>query len=140
MAQQESNEASRTCGNKADKTRRSWSLKEEETLISSLKELVANGWKSDNGFRGGYLNKLEESMRRAFLGTDLKGNPHINSKICAWKKNYNSLSLMMGISGAGFNVHGNHMVDLTNEQYELVLKKDQNAKGMRYKSWPLFEA
>ncbi|KAG6429775.1 hypothetical protein SASPL_107828 [Salvia splendens] len=43
-----------------ERGRRSWSDREEAVLISALKELVALGWKSDNGFRGGYLNKIEE--------------------------------------------------------------------------------
>ncbi|XP_057793018.1 uncharacterized protein LOC131009620 [Salvia miltiorrhiza] len=74
-------------------------------------------------------------MKRVFPDTDLKGvSQHINSKISAWKKNYNSLSTMLGISGVGFNVHGDHMVDVTNEQWELI------AKNMRYKSWPMLDA
>ncbi|KAG6400948.1 hypothetical protein SASPL_137793 [Salvia splendens] len=36
---------------KGDYTRRSWTDREEETLVLALKELVVNGWKSDNRFR-----------------------------------------------------------------------------------------
>ncbi|XP_057771188.1 uncharacterized protein LOC130990999 [Salvia miltiorrhiza] len=138
--QQESSEAVSARVNKTDKTRRTWAIKEEETLLSSLKELVAQGWKSDNGFRGGYLHKLEEAMRRVYPGTDLKGVPHINSKLSAWKKNYNSLLGILRVTGAGFNVHGNHMVDVTDEQWADIMKKDVNARGMRYKSWPMLDA
>ncbi|XP_057780224.1 uncharacterized protein At2g29880-like [Salvia miltiorrhiza] len=125
--------------NKTDKTRRSWTGKEEDMLLSSLKELVAQGWKFDNGFRAGYLNKLEEAMKKAFPGTDLKGVPHVNSKICAWKKHYNSLVLMLANTGVGFNVNGDHMVNCTDEQWEHIVMKDQNARLMRLKSWPMLD-
>ncbi|XP_057766301.1 uncharacterized protein LOC130986786 [Salvia miltiorrhiza] len=141
-AQQESgsNDVCHARVNKTDKTRRSWTIKEEETLIHELKELVAQGWKSDNGFRAGYLNKLELAMKNVFPGTDLKGMPHINSKICAWKKNYYSLCLIFRVTGVGFNVHGDHMIDCTTEQWEQIVKKDSNARNMRKKSWPMLDA
>ncbi|KAG6392820.1 hypothetical protein SASPL_147047 [Salvia splendens] len=68
-------------GNRGDRTRRSWSGKEEEILAATMKELVAQGWKSDNGFRSGYLNKIEEALKREFPTSDIKVNPHVQSKI-----------------------------------------------------------
>ncbi|KAL1547627.1 hypothetical protein AAHA92_15959 [Salvia divinorum] len=38
---------------KGERPRRMWTLREEEILASTLLELVARGWKSDNGFRAG---------------------------------------------------------------------------------------
>ncbi|XP_057778869.1 uncharacterized protein LOC130997546 [Salvia miltiorrhiza] len=105
--------------------------------MAALKELVAQGWKSDNGFRAGYLNKLEDAMRAAYPGTDLKGVPHINSKICAMKKNYYSLSLMLGRTGFGFNANGT--IDCTDEEWAEIVKKDPNARLMRDKPWPLID-
>ncbi|XP_057770560.1 uncharacterized protein LOC130990358 [Salvia miltiorrhiza] len=130
------------CGraNKSEKTRRSWTYKEEEVLLASLKELVANGWKANNGFRAGYLSKLEYAMGKAFPDTDLKGMPHINSKISSWKKSYNSLMSMVQITGVGFSSNGTFMIDCDNDQWDTIMKKDANAKGMHYKAWPMFEA
>lgn len=71
--------------------RRSWTDREEAVLMVAMKELVARGWKSDNGFRGGYLSKVEEWMQKEFPRMDLKANPHIQSKLTAVKKCYNSL-------------------------------------------------
>ncbi|XP_057770778.1 uncharacterized protein LOC131020551 [Salvia miltiorrhiza] len=107
--------------------------------MASLKELVVQGWKSDNGFRAGYLTKLEEAMKAAFPETDLKGSPHINSKICAWKKNYYSLSQMLSRSGIGFNTNGDYLIDCSNEMWEQIVKCDPNARLMRYKPWPMLE-
>ncbi|KAL6527431.1 hypothetical protein OROGR_016521 [Orobanche gracilis] len=51
---------------------RSWSEKEEDILMSELKELVASGcWKSENGFRPGYCQKLEERMLQRLPRTDI---------------------------------------------------------------------
>ncbi|KAG6437046.1 hypothetical protein SASPL_101953 [Salvia splendens] len=65
---------------KGDRSRRSWSDREEATFLAALKELVAIGWKSDNGFRAGYLQLLEESMKKEFPKTDIKAHPHVYSK------------------------------------------------------------
>ncbi|XP_057766827.1 uncharacterized protein LOC130987196 [Salvia miltiorrhiza] len=135
-----SNEMAQGKGNKSDKTRRSWSMREEEVLLGAMKELVVQGWKSDNGFRVGYLGKLEESVKHVLPGTDLKGIPHIHSRISTWKKNYNSLVLILGKTGVGFNVDGRHMIDCDAELWAEILKVDPNARKMNTKSWPHLEA
>lgn len=61
---------------KTERNRRSWTQKEEATLILALKEMIVSGWKSDNGFRAGYLNKLEDALQRAVPNTDLKALPY----------------------------------------------------------------
>ncbi|XP_057773450.1 uncharacterized protein LOC131003052 [Salvia miltiorrhiza] len=125
--------------NKTDQKRRSWSVREEEVLIVALKELVALGWKSDNGFRAGYLSKLEEAMKKEFPTTDLKGMPHINSKVTTWKKTYSSLWNILKTSGVGFNVNGKHMIDCDDEQWENFVRADDSVRNFRYKSWPYVE-
>ncbi|KAG6399034.1 hypothetical protein SASPL_140508 [Salvia splendens] len=40
---------------KGERSRRMWTPKEEDILAATLLELTATGWKSDNGFRAGYL-------------------------------------------------------------------------------------
>ncbi|XP_057769415.1 uncharacterized protein LOC130989428 [Salvia miltiorrhiza] len=130
------------CGKptKTNKTRRSWTPREEDVLLAALKELVVQGWKSDNGFRAGYLGKLEEAVKSRFPNSNLKGMPHIHSKIAAWKRNYYSLDLMLSNTGVGFNVDGTHMIDVNNEQWDQIVNKDPNACLMRFKSWPHLDA
>lgn len=72
-------------------TRRVWSAREEQVLISALKDLVSNGWKNDNGFRTMYLIKLEEALKKVYPHTNLQVNPNITSKLTTWKKAYRSL-------------------------------------------------
>lgn len=102
------------------KLRRAWQLREEEVLLDCLKELVATGWKSDNGFRAGYMNKLEELMRAHFPTANIRANPHIVSKLTGWKKNYGSLCSILGRSGVGFNLYGDYTVDAADEQWEQI--------------------
>lgn len=109
-------------GKKPERNRRSWSLNEEAVLIASLKELISQGWKSDNGFRAGYLSRLEEAMKKSFPNTDLKATPHINSRLCSWKKNYYSLQQILSRSGVGFNLRGNHTIDCEDELWEQIIK------------------
>ncbi|KAG6433710.1 hypothetical protein SASPL_105325 [Salvia splendens] len=91
--------------------RRCWIEREEAILMSAMKELAATGWKSDNGFRSGYLTRALEALKCEFPKTDIVVHPHIKSKITSWKKN---LNFKNGTRG-----------------------KDRNAKYMRNKSWPM---
>ncbi|KAL1544818.1 hypothetical protein AAHA92_21621 [Salvia divinorum] len=125
---------------KNDRTRRSWSPREEEVLLSALKGLVVTGWKADNGFRGGYHRRILEVMKREFPRTDLKITPHITSKISQWKKNYSSLCGILGRSGIGFNLNNDYKIDCDNDQWEQIIKADNNARVMRFKSWPMWDA
>lgn len=85
-----------------------------------MKEAVAEGWKSDNGFRGGYLRFLEDAMRREFPNAGLKGEPHIRSRIKIWKMNYASLTTILSRSGVGFKA--DFSIDCTNQQWEEIIR------------------
>ncbi|KAG6403671.1 hypothetical protein SASPL_135899 [Salvia splendens] len=118
--------------------RRCWTESEETILMSAMKELAATGWKSDNGFRSGYLTRALEALKREFPKTDIVVHPHIKSKITTWKKNYYSLMQILDRSGVGFNADGDYKIDIDNEQWAQVVEKDSNAKYIRNKSWPMF--
>lgn len=131
-------ESSNKASRKSEKTRRCWSQKEEEVLISCLKEIVASGWKADNGFRVGYLGLLEHSMTKVFPGTNIRANPHINSKIHGWKRDYGSIvSILVDRTGVGWN-DSTKMLEATDDMWDAAIKKDKNARLMRYKSWPYY--
>ncbi|KAH6783242.1 hypothetical protein C2S52_008201 [Perilla frutescens var. hirtella] len=93
--------------NKSEKTRRTWTLREEHKLIIALKEVVARGWKCDNGFRTSYLGVLEQLMQQAIPGNDLKVEPHIISKIHVWKKKIMDLypRCFLGVVLVGMKAH-----------------------------------
>ncbi|KAG6416497.1 hypothetical protein SASPL_123927 [Salvia splendens] len=124
---------------KSDRSRRIWSAREEEILMATLKELAANGWKSDNGFRNGYLVRAREAIKSEFPNTDILPHPHIYSKITTWKRNYGSLKTMLNYSGIGFNSDGTYRLECDDEQWALFCKRGRHAKYMRNKSWPQYE-
>ncbi|KAL0311987.1 UNVERIFIED_CONTAM: hypothetical protein Sradi_5598000 [Sesamum radiatum] len=127
---------------KADKTstRRTWSQREEEALVNALRTICATGWRCENGFRAGYLNQLEALMFKQFPDTDIRAEPHINSKIHVWKKNYGTLVGMMGKSGLGWDDSRNMVTVDSQDVWEEHCKVDPTARTMRYKSWPYFPA
>ncbi|KAG6404462.1 hypothetical protein SASPL_136710 [Salvia splendens] len=102
-------------------------------LQRSRRMWTPTGWKSDNGFRAGYLSKIDDSLRSEFPNTDLKGNPHINSKMGAWKKSYGLLRSILSRTGVGWNHHGDYKFDCSDEQWEQIVQtifgKDR-ASGM----------
>ncbi|KAG6394338.1 hypothetical protein SASPL_144922 [Salvia splendens] len=124
---------------KSNRSRRIWSAHEEEILMATLNELAANGWKSDNGFRNGYLVRAREAIKSEFPNTDILPHTHIYSKITTWKRNYGSLKTMLNYSGIGFNSDGTYRIECDDEQWALFCKRDRHAKYMRNKSWPQYE-
>ncbi|KAG6392312.1 hypothetical protein SASPL_146528 [Salvia splendens] len=132
-------EKSRRKFKKGDRTRRIWLHREEEILAASLVKLVALWWKSDNGFRTRYLQKCEDGIRQEFPTSDIKGTPHVVSKITSWKTSYTSLRNILERTGVGFSSNGDYKIDIDDEQWEHVVKVDPIAKYMRHKSWPLWE-
>ncbi|XP_047963813.1 uncharacterized protein LOC125208272 [Salvia hispanica] len=119
--------------------RRIWTDREEDVLLTTLKELVVQGWKSDHGFRAGYLVRLEEALRREFPTTDLKVYPNIISKVSAWKKSYYTLEYILKQSGVAFNLNGDHRIDCDDQQWAEIVEKDVYVRFMRDRSWPYFD-
>ncbi|KAG6400992.1 hypothetical protein SASPL_137837 [Salvia splendens] len=109
-------------GVKGDRSRRCWLAREEAALISALKELNANKWKADNGYRAGYLLRLAETIRREIPTSDIHAHPHVYSKVTTWKRNYSSLVAMMNRSGVGFNNNGDFKIDCSDEQWAQIVQ------------------
>ncbi|KAL8479944.1 hypothetical protein ACS0TY_026765 [Phlomoides rotata] len=120
-------------------TRRAWTFAEECELMNALKELVSRGNKCDNGFRSGYLLLLENMLALKFPGSDLKGEPHINSKIHVWKRQYVCLKNMLGLSGVGLNSTTYH-VEALPEVWDAQIKVDAFTKSLKNKAFPFYAA
>ncbi|CAA0828037.1 Unknown protein [Striga hermonthica] len=118
--------------------RRVWNEDEKRALIEGLRDLVARGWKCDNGFRNGYAIILEQHMQKKFPGSTIRAEPHISSKITVWKKNYGSLLEMLGTSGFEWSQTGNMITVRDEDVWISYMKAHPKAKGLRYKPWPLF--
>ncbi|KAI3469109.1 hypothetical protein Pfo_025772 [Paulownia fortunei] len=92
--------------------RRTWTLRAKEVLITSLKDLITT----------------ENSMLKAFPRNDIHADPHINSKIYIWKKNYGNLYSMLSRS-----------MD-SDEVWEKYVKMDVNARTIKFKSYPFYNS
>ncbi|KAI8559086.1 hypothetical protein RHMOL_Rhmol04G0147500 [Rhododendron molle] len=63
-----------------------WRTKEDDALMKCIvNELVRDKWRVENGFKCGFFNDLEKELEKFLPGTDLKANPHIDSKVKYWK-------------------------------------------------------
>ncbi|KAL8487191.1 hypothetical protein ACS0TY_023745 [Phlomoides rotata] len=109
---------------KTTRGRRTWSKIEEDALIMCLTDIVNNSWKADNGFKPGFQRELEKGMRKRLPGIDLVANPHINSKIHVWKKEYESLFDLLSKSGIGWNCITN-TIDVLDEEAWETQKRDR---------------
>ncbi|KAL0441050.1 UNVERIFIED_CONTAM: hypothetical protein Sradi_0043900 [Sesamum radiatum] len=120
----------RGCWAKADKgnTRRTWTQREEEVLVNALRTIVTTGWKCENGFRAGYLNQLEAIMCKQLPNTDIRAEPHINSKIHVWKRHYGTLMCMMGNSGFGWDDNRSMITVDSQDVWDEYCKIDASAK------------
>ncbi|KAL7199745.1 hypothetical protein ACSBR2_021951 [Camellia fascicularis] len=116
----------------SSKQRRIWSPHEEDALILALVSIVNEGMKVDNAFKAGYLVRLETKLADILPGTDLRGCPHIESKIKIWKKHYNSVSGMLATSGFGWN-DTKKRIDVKSDS------TDTDAKHLRNKTFPYFD-
>ncbi|KZV48920.1 hypothetical protein F511_09708 [Dorcoceras hygrometricum] len=111
-----------TCGSvidrmkKVDKTRRTWTAREEEA-DNNTKRCFNRGGKA----KAGYLTSLESAMHAAIPGSNLRGNPHIKSKVHVWKKTYSTLVMLLGKSGVGWNDTDN-TVEATDETWDTIIK------------------
>ena len=69
--------------NGTSRSRRVWTKREKEYLITVMNELFTDPkWRLDTGqFRFGFFTEVEKKIIMYFPGTDLRSNPHIDSKI-----------------------------------------------------------
>ncbi|KAL8511872.1 hypothetical protein ACS0TY_018346 [Phlomoides rotata] len=90
-----------------------------------MKELVANGWKTENGFKPDYLLKLEAGMLKSLPGTDIRASPHITSRITIWKRFHSSLQTMLNNNfGIGLNADTG-LIDCHDNCWALIVKDDR---------------
>ncbi|KAL8492724.1 hypothetical protein ACS0TY_024064 [Phlomoides rotata] len=123
---------------KVTRGRRFWSKVEEDTLIQCLTDIVNDGWKTDNGFKAGFQRELEKGIRKLLPGTYILANPHINSKIHVYKKEYNALYDLLSRSGIGWN-STTSMIEVDDESvWDASKRADPQLKGIHFKTWPYY--
>ncbi|XP_060671461.1 uncharacterized protein LOC125423312 [Ziziphus jujuba] len=85
-------------------SRRTWSKGEEDALLLILYEVVASGQRCDTGsFKPGTITMIERRVAEICPNSGLRANPHIESKLKKWKKQYGIIYDMLNKSGFGWN-------------------------------------
>ncbi|KAI9185499.1 hypothetical protein LWI28_007936 [Acer negundo] len=120
--------------------RRMWTKEEEETLLSIMDEIVANGSRADCGsFKARTLKIMESRLTNILPNCGLKASPHIESKVKTWKKDYGVVYDMINTSGFGWNNVRKCVEDESNEAWYSYVEHHKQAKGWRDKPFPLYE-
>ncbi|KAF3433313.1 hypothetical protein FNV43_RR24415 [Rhamnella rubrinervis] len=86
------------------RSRRVWTREEEEALLDILDDIVARGQRCDTGFfKAGTMTMIERSLTQKCPESGLKINPHIESKLKKWKKQYRIVYDILSKCGFGWN-------------------------------------
>ncbi|KAL2934375.1 Poly(A) RNA polymerase GLD2 [Bienertia sinuspersici] len=86
------------------KNKRYWTYEEDTALIRYLHELSGDQkWKLENGFKNGYISKLEELIKSMSPNYGLKVTPHIESRMKYLSEKYSAMAEMLSISGFGWD-------------------------------------
>ncbi|KAF2320489.1 hypothetical protein GH714_027675 [Hevea brasiliensis] len=63
------------------KNKRIWTSEEDNALVEALQEVATHPkWKKENGWKNGYLLRVEELINTKLPNSGLKASPHINSR------------------------------------------------------------
>lgn len=80
---------------------RSWVQAEDDILVDVLTELALDGkWKSDTGFKSGYLKVIEQKLAEKLPNSGLS-TTNIDSRIKTLKKHSMEINEMLN-AGSGF--------------------------------------
>lgn len=77
-----------------------WTDEESKVLIDSLQEMSCDPmWKSDGGFRNGYMGELRKRVLVKLPTFSKQVNPHIDSKLKWLKNKFHAITEMCNQSG-----------------------------------------
>ncbi|KAL8528720.1 hypothetical protein ACS0TY_006247 [Phlomoides rotata] len=118
--------------------RRVWIVSEETMLAHAMETIIQAGWKNENGFKSGYLKLLEKEMKKMDPHSDLRAEPHISSRVHAWKRYHATITSIIDKSGMSWDSINSQIVIENEDLWADYIKVDSLAKSVRYKSFPLY--
>ncbi|KAL5803062.1 hypothetical protein ACOSQ4_031367 [Xanthoceras sorbifolium] len=122
------------------KQRQAWTIFEEESFLTVLEDFVANGKHCDTGnFKASSLAQMEKALNQIFPGSNLKANPHLESKLKKWKKKFSTIYDMMNTSSFACNDVKKCIEVDSNEAWESYVKHYSSAAEWRNKPYPIFD-
>ncbi|XP_039135217.1 uncharacterized protein LOC120272458 [Dioscorea cayenensis subsp. rotundata] len=115
-----------------------WTIEEDKALIEALVELSIDAmWRSENGFRNGYLFQLERMIKAKIPRTTLKAMPNIESRVKLLRRQTTAIADLLCISGFVWN-HENSTIECEKSSYDEYVKNHKEAAGLYGKSFPFF--
>ncbi|KAL2929592.1 DLA class II histocompatibility antigen DR-1 beta chain [Bienertia sinuspersici] len=104
------------------RNKRFWIAEEDKALINALHELSTDPhWKFENGFRNGYMNRLEELIGKAIFGCGLNSSPHIDSRLKTLVGKFRAITQMLATSGFKWDDERN-MISMDRSVYDEYCK------------------
>ncbi|XP_060675867.1 uncharacterized protein LOC132799266 [Ziziphus jujuba] len=82
---------------------------------------------------------IERRLAEICLNSGLRANPHIESKLKKWKKQYGIIYDMLNKSGFGWNDSLKCVEVDSDEVWKAYVQSNPSAKGWRGKSFPMYE-
>ncbi|KAL2926003.1 DLA class II histocompatibility antigen DR-1 beta chain [Bienertia sinuspersici] len=114
------------------RNKRPWIAEEDKALINALHELSTDPhWKCENGFRNGYMNRLEELIGKAIPGCGLKSSPHIDSRLKTLVGKFRAITQMLASSGFKWDDERN-MISMDRSVYDEYCKSSKLQKVICY--------
>ncbi|XP_021756862.1 uncharacterized protein LOC110721936 [Chenopodium quinoa] len=112
------------------RNKRFWTAEEDRVLVSALSDLAVDPhWRCDNGFRRGYMVRLEEVIGHALSGCGLKASPHIDSRLKTLVAKFRAISQMLNTSGFVWDDE-RKMVYVERVVYDEYCKSHPNCKNL----------
>ncbi|XP_076897018.1 uncharacterized protein At2g29880-like [Bidens hawaiensis] len=122
------------------KNKRKWNEKEDEKLVAAMLDVLNSSphYKSDNGFKPGFLQAVEKQLAILLPEAGIKAKPHIKSRIKTMKSDWSIVHDMLSCkntSGFGWD-YNNEMLDAPQDVWKAYLQVHTNAKRWRGKKFP----
>ncbi|XP_010688544.3 uncharacterized protein LOC104902452 [Beta vulgaris subsp. vulgaris] len=112
------------------KNKRFWTPEEDKALVAALSDLASDPhWKCNNGFRNGYMTRLEELIGKAIPGCGLKALPHIDSRLKTLVTKFRAIVQMLNTSGFKWDDE-RHMISVERTVYDEYCKIHPNCKNL----------
>ncbi|KAD3336229.1 hypothetical protein E3N88_31748 [Mikania micrantha] len=122
------------------KKQKKWNEKEDEKLVAAMLDVLNSGsnYKSDNGFKPGFFNAVEQQLAISLPNAGIKAKPHIESRIKTMKSDWSAVHDMLSwnnTSGFGWD-YNNDMLDAPQPVWQAYIQVHKNAAKWRGKKCP----
>ncbi|KAL6555508.1 hypothetical protein OROHE_007180 [Orobanche hederae] len=115
-----------------------WSKKEEIICIGVVKELIKGGWRSGNGWRGGFYGAVKDEMKNIMPECTLV-EVHVNSKLTVWKREWIMVADVANLSGFSWDHASSMILAESKELWDSLRKSGKEVDKLRGNAFPYYE-